>query len=213
MLTTHPLLVPRLRNSRSYTSCHPDAPLWSVTGPLFYLWFYNKQTRDGEPKKVGETKVLFRRIQTYIPVKSWSHLLTPWLQSDVYGRVGQNVHASYYCCVCSFINKSSGWFSFLFQHSPRFITTACFLSLLVYFYVLYKRIMYENTDLAMCWLYSGPASFSDPCPKYFSLHIPCLQLIVIQFCRCRATRGSHLHFGSRCVTFWFCSPSADAAVW
>jgi hypothetical protein len=34
MLTTHNLLVPRLRKSRSYTSCHPDAPLWSVTGPL-----------------------------------------------------------------------------------------------------------------------------------------------------------------------------------
>jgi hypothetical protein len=33
MLTTHPLLVSRLRKSRSYTSCHPDAPLWSVTGP------------------------------------------------------------------------------------------------------------------------------------------------------------------------------------
>jgi hypothetical protein len=38
MLTTHPLLVPRLRKSRSYTSCHPNAPLWSVTGPL-YLFF------------------------------------------------------------------------------------------------------------------------------------------------------------------------------
>jgi hypothetical protein len=35
MLTTHPLLVPRLRNSRSYTSCHTNAPLWSVTGPLY----------------------------------------------------------------------------------------------------------------------------------------------------------------------------------
>jgi hypothetical protein len=34
MLTTHALLVPRLRKSRSYTSCHPNAPLWSVTGPL-----------------------------------------------------------------------------------------------------------------------------------------------------------------------------------
>jgi hypothetical protein len=34
MLTAHPLLVPRLRKSRSYTSCHPIAPLWSVTGPL-----------------------------------------------------------------------------------------------------------------------------------------------------------------------------------
>jgi hypothetical protein len=27
MLTTHPVLVPRLRKSRSYTSCHPNAPL------------------------------------------------------------------------------------------------------------------------------------------------------------------------------------------
>jgi hypothetical protein len=37
MLTTHPLLVPRLRKSRSYTSCHPNAPLWSVTGPLYFF--------------------------------------------------------------------------------------------------------------------------------------------------------------------------------
>jgi hypothetical protein len=35
MLTTHPLLVPRFRKSRSYTSSHPNAPLWSVTGPLY----------------------------------------------------------------------------------------------------------------------------------------------------------------------------------
>jgi hypothetical protein len=35
MLTTHPLLVPRLKKSRSYTSCHPNAHLWSVTGPLY----------------------------------------------------------------------------------------------------------------------------------------------------------------------------------
>jgi hypothetical protein len=39
MLTTHPLLVPRLRKSRSYTSCHPNAPLWNVTGPV-YLFLY-----------------------------------------------------------------------------------------------------------------------------------------------------------------------------
>jgi hypothetical protein len=32
-----PLLVPRLRNSRSYTCSHPNAPLWSVTGPLYLL--------------------------------------------------------------------------------------------------------------------------------------------------------------------------------
>jgi hypothetical protein len=41
MLTTHPLLVPRLRKSRSYTSSHPNSPLWSVTGPI-YLFFPDK---------------------------------------------------------------------------------------------------------------------------------------------------------------------------
>jgi hypothetical protein len=35
MLTTHPLLVQKLRKSRSCTSCYPNAPLWSVTGPLY----------------------------------------------------------------------------------------------------------------------------------------------------------------------------------
>jgi hypothetical protein len=35
MLTTHPFLVPRLRKSRSYTCCHLNAPLWSITGPLY----------------------------------------------------------------------------------------------------------------------------------------------------------------------------------
>jgi hypothetical protein len=39
MLTTHPLLVPRSSKCRSYTSCHPDAPLWIVTGPL-YIFLY-----------------------------------------------------------------------------------------------------------------------------------------------------------------------------
>jgi hypothetical protein len=39
MLTMHSLLVLRLRKSRRYTSCHPNMPLWSVTGPL-YLFFY-----------------------------------------------------------------------------------------------------------------------------------------------------------------------------
>jgi hypothetical protein len=36
-LTTHALLVPRLRKSRGYTSCHPDASLWSARGPLCLL--------------------------------------------------------------------------------------------------------------------------------------------------------------------------------
>jgi hypothetical protein len=44
MLTTHPLLVSRLRNSRSCTSCHPNAPLWSVTGPVYLYLYVEKQT-------------------------------------------------------------------------------------------------------------------------------------------------------------------------
>jgi hypothetical protein len=39
MLATHPLLVPRLRKSNSYTSCHPNAPVWSVTGQLYLFTF------------------------------------------------------------------------------------------------------------------------------------------------------------------------------
>jgi hypothetical protein len=35
MLTTHRLPVPRSRKNSSYTSCHPNASLWSVTGPLY----------------------------------------------------------------------------------------------------------------------------------------------------------------------------------
>jgi hypothetical protein len=44
MLTTHPLLEPRLRKSRSCTSCHPNAPLWSVTGPLYLYTFTLRHT-------------------------------------------------------------------------------------------------------------------------------------------------------------------------
>jgi hypothetical protein len=33
--------MPRLRKSRSYTSSHPNAPLWSITGPL-YLYLYTE---------------------------------------------------------------------------------------------------------------------------------------------------------------------------
>jgi hypothetical protein len=39
MLTTHPLLVPRLRKSRGYTSSYPKGPLWSVMGLDFFLTF------------------------------------------------------------------------------------------------------------------------------------------------------------------------------
>jgi hypothetical protein len=37
MLTAHPLVVPRLRKCRNYTSCHTNALLWSVAGPLYLL--------------------------------------------------------------------------------------------------------------------------------------------------------------------------------
>jgi hypothetical protein len=40
MLTTHPLLVLRLRKSRSYTCCHPNAPLWSLKEPLYLLFTF-----------------------------------------------------------------------------------------------------------------------------------------------------------------------------
>jgi hypothetical protein len=42
---THPLLVPRLRKSRSYTSSHRNAPLWSITGPLFTRGLTNQGSR------------------------------------------------------------------------------------------------------------------------------------------------------------------------
>jgi hypothetical protein len=39
MLTTHPLLLPRLRKGRSYTSCHPKAPLERSGTTLPYLFY------------------------------------------------------------------------------------------------------------------------------------------------------------------------------
>jgi hypothetical protein len=38
MQTTHPLLMPRLIKSRSYTFSHPNAPLRSVTRPLYLFY-------------------------------------------------------------------------------------------------------------------------------------------------------------------------------
>jgi hypothetical protein len=37
ILTAQPLLVPRLRKSRTYNPLTQNAPLWSVTGPLYLL--------------------------------------------------------------------------------------------------------------------------------------------------------------------------------
>jgi hypothetical protein len=46
LLTTHPLLVQRLRKSRSYISYHPNAPVWSVTGPLYLTELNTVISRD-----------------------------------------------------------------------------------------------------------------------------------------------------------------------
>jgi hypothetical protein len=64
MLTTHPLLVPRLRKSRSYTSSHPNAPLWSVTGP-FYLYALGYLMKKDE---IDKERVEYVRYVRKIPI-------------------------------------------------------------------------------------------------------------------------------------------------
>jgi hypothetical protein len=60
MLTTHPLLVPRLRKSRSYTSSDTNVPLWSVTGPLYlHLLLYDVTTQKNN-------------IHNFSAVKNWN---------------------------------------------------------------------------------------------------------------------------------------------
>jgi hypothetical protein len=61
MLSTHPLLVPRLRKSRSYTSCHPNAPLWSVTEPLYLFNFYQAHLHPSPPPYVRTLQQLATR--------------------------------------------------------------------------------------------------------------------------------------------------------
>jgi hypothetical protein len=51
-----PLPVPRLRNSRSYTSSHPNAPLWSVTGPLYHLSSF--ASKSSKPQRLN-TETMF----------------------------------------------------------------------------------------------------------------------------------------------------------
>jgi hypothetical protein len=54
MLTTHPLLVPRSRKSRSYTSCHPNAPPWRVEELLyFFLYVYKLCTANSKHRPVS----------------------------------------------------------------------------------------------------------------------------------------------------------------
>jgi hypothetical protein len=71
MLTTHPLPVPRLRKSRSYTSCHSNAPLWSVTGPLYLYLLLNLRRRVHLEKLISAQfvrKVNLKEIGRFITV-------------------------------------------------------------------------------------------------------------------------------------------------
>jgi hypothetical protein len=66
MLTTLPLLVPRSRKSRSYTSSPPSqAPLWSVTGPLLPLRSRDKRKCRGIRSTVGCTYIKEGRLDSY----------------------------------------------------------------------------------------------------------------------------------------------------
>jgi hypothetical protein len=62
MLTTHPLLVPRLRKSRSHSSCHPNAPPWRLTEPLYLFllfWKFDHNLRSS-------FKTTFRKLCLFL---------------------------------------------------------------------------------------------------------------------------------------------------
>jgi hypothetical protein len=69
MLTTHPLLLPKKWRSRSCTSPHPKAPVWSVGGPLYLLNFF-MATGHCKPKlalnlvKCGRQSVLLQEVSS-----------------------------------------------------------------------------------------------------------------------------------------------------
>jgi hypothetical protein len=100
MLTTHPVLVPRLRKSRSYTPCHPDAPLWSVTGPLYLYLIY-----------------IYIYIYIYVQV---SCVADP---SDV-PFTGTVQTMSLFCAVCvknSYTRIIMNYVSFIFSCKPMYV--------------------------------------------------------------------------------------------
>jgi hypothetical protein len=76
MLATHPLLVPRLRKSRSYTSCHPDAPLWSVTGPFYLFYVYICIPTKHSPEVLRKTASTSVRISGVWPRHSAGYRCT-----------------------------------------------------------------------------------------------------------------------------------------
>jgi hypothetical protein len=93
MLTTHPLLVPRSGKSRSSTSCHQNAPIWSVTGPLcLFLYQVHYLFRGRSDLR----NVVFARFCKYTcqerPSKSTFNL-----RQDIQGprRNYKAVHAGY----------------------------------------------------------------------------------------------------------------------
>jgi hypothetical protein len=70
MLTTHHLLVPRLRKSRSYTSSTPNAPLWSIMGPL-YLFFYQTILHNKPEDILLQNDILSQKRIQRITFLSW----------------------------------------------------------------------------------------------------------------------------------------------
>jgi hypothetical protein len=79
MLTNHPLLVLRLRKSRSYTSSRPNAPLWSVTGPFLHFFYCFRKYGRYLPfphrflfLSLSFTPSLLRHIQDHSSLHSYS---------------------------------------------------------------------------------------------------------------------------------------------
>jgi hypothetical protein len=101
MLTAHPFLVPRLRESRSYTSCHPNAPLWSVTGPLNLFLPRHLVRLFGSAMGSSKGTCIYTRRRTYIHDPTEINSNAPFLSSMNRCRTMRTLIASLntYSCV------------------------------------------------------------------------------------------------------------------
>jgi hypothetical protein len=72
MLTTHPLLVLRLRKSKSHTSSHPNAPLRSIMGALYLYPLQTQYRRKGEKENNAKHVII---MTTYQLKKGVQHYL------------------------------------------------------------------------------------------------------------------------------------------
>jgi hypothetical protein len=99
MLTTHPLLVPRLRKSRSYTSSHPNAPLWSVTEPLYLyllrMWqYYTSDYLENATTMISSCAIIHHFIATRICLRNQVHSMSC---SQKYTAVANGVGGEHHC--------------------------------------------------------------------------------------------------------------------